>query len=675
MHFDGSTCIIALSKPNTGQTAKEKEFMLSNNLTYRADIDGLRAVAVSLVLLFHFGLGVPGGFIGVDIFFVISGFLITEVIRTAIQRKTFSFLDFYSRRLRRLHPALIATVALCLMAGFFLMDPASLIETSRSSIPSLLSISNIYFWQHQGYFDAAANTQPLLHTWSLATEWQFYAIWPAIIWCTLKLKTKTTIIILASLTVASVLASQAMLSFNSSAAYFMMPFRLFEISLGGLLVFFYHNRLHSKFESGIFIFGLGLILSSAFMLDPLSPFPGYSALIPCIGTVACIYGGQSKISNFLMTSRPVTYLGQISYSVYLVHWPLLVFYKYYVFRDINTNEKIILMLLSMGIGALFYHFLERIFIGKPRYSTRTMHGTIAASAIATYAFALAIINFDGMPQRLDASHFAYAKDPKNFHINNYGGTGYPLSPTLGDANGEIIAIMAGDSFAHQYASGIDKELKNTGRSISAIFMHGCILSKEYTRLLDGVPRKDCLDTYSKTLKLLNGNTLPFIFIEAWPVYALLVADQTGKNAVTAEKDYASVIEDMLTRTRIDIGDRDFILIGSQPIQPGTPPTIACLLRPTYLPQGCKKLLQFEIERSSAYKINQVLKSFAETHERTFYIDPLDTFCVKGICDTVIDGKILYSDSAHLSIEGSSMAAKNILNAISIKTGLRTTNAL
>ncbi|ABA74351.1 putative lipopolysaccharide modification acyltransferase [Pseudomonas fluorescens Pf0-1] len=554
------------------------------------------------------------------------------------------------------------------------MDPASLIELAKSSVPTLLSFSNIYFWQNQGYFDAAANTQPLLHTWSLATEWQFYAVWPVVICFLVKIPETSRLVALSALTILSLVASQAMLSVNASAAYYMMPFRIFELSLGGMLAFVFQQRLKPALEALTYVMGLALVFGAAFILDSSSPFPGLRALLPCMGAAACIYAGRAKIAAVLTTLKPITYLGLISYSVYLVHWPLLVFYKYYVFRELNTQEKLALLSLSIVMGAVLYHSVERIFMGKYSFRKPVVYGALAASVAVTAAGALSVIQTGGWVNRVDAKYLSFTKDPKNFHINNYGGTGYTLSPILGDASGERIAIMAGDSFAHQYASGFDRELKNSGKSIQAQYIHGCVLSNEYTRLLDGVPRQDCRATYSKVLELLNGNTLPFIFAEGWPAYSLLVADHTGKNAVTPGKDYFAVIEDMLSRTRNDIGDRDFILVGSQPIPPGTSPTVTCLLRPRYLPQGCEKFLEFKMEQSSAYKINQVLKKFAETHSRTFYVDTLDTFCMTGTCSTVLGGKILYSDSAHLSIDGSLLASKKILEDIRIKTGLRTTNA-
>ncbi|HEP7983251.1 TPA: acyltransferase [Pseudomonas aeruginosa] len=228
--------------------------MHSKSLKYRPDIDGLRAIAVILVLLFHFDLGVGGGFIGVDVFFVISGYLITEVIRKGVLQGTFSFTSFFARRLLRLHPALIVTVAACLAIGYLLFDPASFSNLAKSGQYALFSVSNIYFWINQDYFDPSAHTQPLLHTWSLAAEWQFYLVWPFIVWASLKVSERFFVAVLSLLTAGSLVASQIWLSHDSSAAYFLIPFRVFELSAGALVVYFEHhkkkpNRKHLLYSS------------------------------------------------------------------------------------------------------------------------------------------------------------------------------------------------------------------------------------------------------------------------------------------------------------------------------------------------------------------------------------------------------------------------------------------
>lgn len=634
--------------------------MHSKNTAYRPDIDGLRAIAVLLVLLFHFDLGVSGGFIGVDVFFVISGFLITEVIRNAVATNRFSFFDFYTRRLLRLHPALLVTVAVCLCAGFLIMDPASFSGLAKSAQYSIFSASNFYFWLNQGYFDASAQTQPLLHTWSLAAEWQFYIVWPFIVWGALKISDRFLLGLLVMMTIASLVGSQVMLSYDSSAAYFMMPFRVFELSLGALVVFFVRHRTSATLESGIAATGMILIVGSAFALDASSPFPGVRALIPCLGAAACIYAGRSRVGAILRYG-PMVRIGLISYSVYLVHWPIVVFYKYYVFRNITITEKIILLAVSIIAGALLYRTVERLFMSKWRHVKAVGLTAVAASVAVLVYGAMIVIDHKGMYSRVPANYLALVAEPESFHINNYGGHGYELDTILGDKKGQLIGIMAGDSYALQYASGLDKALQDRGISVSGVFRHGCVLSTEYTRILNNVPRQDCKDAYQIALSELKGNNLPFIFAQSWEGYKNIIADHNGVNSQIKGKSYSAVIEDLLSRARDDIGDRPFFIVGSQPYMSGKMNVTSCLLRPNYFTQWCEKYLQYPIETSSTYEINQVLKKFAAGHPNTFYLDPSSAFCKNDKCETVRDGKILYSDGSHLSIDGSLIASKRILD--------------
>lgn len=368
--------------------------MHSKNTSYRPDIDGLRAVAVILVLLYHFDLGISGGFVGVDVFFVISGYLITEVIRNAISTNRFSFFDFYARRLLRLHPALVVTVGACMAAGFILMDPAAFAGLAASAKYSIVSASNFYFWLDQGYFDASAQTQPLLHTWSLAAEWQFYVVWPFVIWAALKVADHFLALLLGFMTIGSLAASQVMLGYDSSAAYFMMPFRVFELSIGALLVFVSKHRASPWAESLITVAGISLIVTSAFVLDASSPFPGLRALASCLGAAACIYSGRSSAGASLR-NWPMVKIGLVSYSVYLVHWPIAVLYKYYIFRTISLPEKLALLIISIIAGMLLYRYVERLFMGKwrrhlratlsaPRFSMARRH----ASTLARFTSAI-----------------------------------------------------------------------------------------------------------------------------------------------------------------------------------------------------------------------------------------------------------------------------------------------
>ncbi|WP_445577645.1 Acyltransferase [Pseudomonas sp. E141] len=638
--------------------------MHSKNTNYRPDIDGLRAVAVILVLLFHLDLGVPGGFVGVDVFFVISGFLITAVIRASVVSNRFSLTDFYARRLLRLHPALIITVALSLVAGFILMDPGSLSSLARSAQYSLLSISNFYFWLNQGYFDADAKTQPLLHTWSLAMEWQFYLIWPAIIWGLLKCKKNTLTLTLSIITLTSLTASQIMIGIDSSAAYYMMPFRIFELSLGAILVITPRIRENATLAEAVFLFGILLTLASPFFLNSQSPFPGLLGLIPCIGAAACIYAGeQSKIAAVLRT-KPMVAMGLISYSVYLVHWPMIVFFKYYVFREITTPEKLVLLISSIAAGIALYKFIEKPFMTQKRTSRLRGYIFISTSLALISATTTYTMSSSGVPSRIPESLMPPYNNPAEFHIINYGGHGIKTLSRLGDTGGELIGVLAGDSFAHQYAGGLREILKSENRSIYGIFRHGCLLSDEYTVKRNNEPRAECGVSYRGAIKLLKGNNLAFIVAYDWNRYKNVISRTDGsfvdtKNATS----YLKVIEDILTKTRKDIGNRKFIIIGTHPHPDRQFNPVSCMMRPTYFDQPCQEKLNYRLADTSSVKINSLLKEFAQSHPNTYYVDTEKSLCNKGVCRTKENGKLLLSDSTHLSLDGSRQVASRLLHDI------------
>lgn len=636
--------------------------MISKNANYRPDIDGLRALAVMLVLLFHFELGVKGGFVGVDVFFVISGYLITSVIRRSIKTGAFSFYDFYVGRLLRLHPALLATVGISLLLGFLLMDPSSLKSLASSSGQSLLSISNFYFWLNQGYFDAASKTQAMLHTWSLSTEWQFYLVWPFIIWGAIKISDRTFIAILLLLIVASVTASQIMLKHDAQAAYFMMPFRVFELSIGAILVFSGNYRISKKNESLVAVSGLLLIIGSSAFLNSASPFPGLLALIPCIGAAACIYSGNSKYLSILRTP-PAVQLGLISYSVYLVHWPILVFYKYYIFRELNTVEKIILLALSIITGLILYRLIEKPFHYLAKSNRKRGTTLLAFFTSALCAVCLTVVIQNGLPSRIHNQWLSSFSDLSEFHRKNYGGYGYDLTTILGDKTGKQVAVIAGDSFAMQYAYGLDERLKARAEYILGEFQHGCIISSKYTRLSNNAPLPGCRESFAKILQKLGDSDTPLIFAQHWSGYRGIILNSSNDVVPSInDTDYSAVILDILKTLRSDIGSRELILIGSQPVGPGGSPA-SCLMKPTYVPQKCTKLLTYSLEKSASNDINEIVKKFALTNARTLYIDPADALCKNGKCETYQADKIFYSDTIHLSRDGSELASKLIIERL------------
>lgn len=307
---------------------------LNKPFTYRADIDGLRAVAVLAVLLYHVGYtALPGGYVGVDIFFVISGFLITRLIREEVTSTgSFRFGDFYLRRVRRLFPALITTVALTFFAGALVLAPEHLESLGGAALSSIVPMSNIYFWGEAGYWDASKLTKPLLHTWSLAVEEQFYFVSPLLIVVAVRLGFASALIALLSL--ASLIAAQYYLAEDASAVFFLTPFRVVEFGIGALLAWFSWPRQLPNWSTHIAsIAGLLLIAYAMLFYTEQTTFPGVAALVPCLGAALLIAAGPRSAVGRILATPPMVAIGLLSYSLYLVHWPLIVLVRYHLMRD------------------------------------------------------------------------------------------------------------------------------------------------------------------------------------------------------------------------------------------------------------------------------------------------------------------------------------------------------
>ncbi|KCZ66048.1 hypothetical protein L53_01655 [Hyphomonas sp. L-53-1-40] len=355
--------------------------------TYLPAVDGLRSVAVMSVLLFHAGFSVfSGGYVGVDVFFVISGYLITGHLLTDQERGEFSFGKFYLRRARRLLPAGFFTLAACLLIGSWLLSPEHLEELGISSVYSLFSLPNIYFWLQTGYWDAAAETKPLLHFWSLGVEEQFYLVWPAMLAVSLRFGgRRTALSIIAILSIGSLCASEAMLPDHPTAVFYLTPFRAFEFCIGAVLAFFPAPSAWNRWVRDI-IFALGLtaVTTAIFLYNGSTRFPGLNAILPCLGAAMIIHIARAPGRLGFILGNPVAvYLGKISYSVYLAHWPIIVFYTYWRFVELSPTESVVLVLAAMAAGALMYHFIEQPFRhpsqSQPQRSNRIFIAGLVAS--------------------------------------------------------------------------------------------------------------------------------------------------------------------------------------------------------------------------------------------------------------------------------------------------------
>jgi len=330
-------------------------------------IEGLRAFAVMAVLAFHFKL-LPcfaGGFVGVDVFFVISGYLITRNVFPEIQKEVFSFQTFYGRRISRIVPALFFTIALTLTAGIIFSSPADLKHTSESAIASIFSVSNFYFWSQSGYFEASAIQKPLLHTWALAVEFQYYLIWPVLIALLVRLlrNTRNSVVVLTAVGVLSFIVAEIAIVKDPSGAFYLMPFRIGEFTVGAVCALVpFRLTAAGWIRNTLALSGFILFFYAVFTYSDATRFPGLMALVPCLGAVLLIrFGSESKIAQPLLSNRLFVGLGRISYSLYLVHWPLFVFFRQWHGCDPGVVGRISIIVVSVITAVAMYRFVENPF--------------------------------------------------------------------------------------------------------------------------------------------------------------------------------------------------------------------------------------------------------------------------------------------------------------------------
>jgi peptidoglycan/LPS O-acetylase OafA/YrhL len=370
---------------------------------HRKDIDGLRAIAVLSVFAFHANLGVPGGFTGVDIFFVISGFLITSLIRDDVRQGRFSLLAFYERRMRRILPALFVVLAGSAVAAWILFLPPEFIMFGKSLALASVFSSNIGFWWHAGYFDGIAQFQPLLHTWSLSVEEQFYVVFPILLMVLMRGMATWRLFAIAALSTASFALSLYWSYAAPHAAFFLLPGRFWELGIGCLLALAGGSMVKTETQGALASsLGIGSIACGLVFISERSIFPGFSALMPVIGAALVIAGGAvlNPVSRCI-GAPPLVAIGLVSYSLYLVHWPVIVFVQYANGRLLSKPEALGVLAICFAVSALLWAVVEQPF--RRRLWLPRMPSLYGASAIVTglaIIAGLTIAAAGGFPQRV-----------------------------------------------------------------------------------------------------------------------------------------------------------------------------------------------------------------------------------------------------------------------------------
>lgn len=436
---------------------------------FRYDINGLRAYAVGLVVLFHFNVfGFSGGFIGVDIFFVISGFLMTKIIISGIQKESFNFLNFYISRANRIIPALLVLILAVAAIGWFTLLPSEYKDFSKHSIASLAFISNIQYFLETGYFDATAHEKLLLHTWSLSVEWQFYIILPVFLY--LIAKVTKSLKTLKILYVAGFFISFCLAIFASknylSASFYLLPTRAWEMMAGGI-IFLFFNQFTPKENQKKYLesFGFLLIAISTLIFTGATAWPSYNALLPVFGTFLILIAQNNN--SIFTKNKAAQFLGDTSYSIYLWHWPI-VFYLAYFEKQDNNFIVATAILLSVLFGWLSFKFIEN---PTRKYLSKL---TLAKAYITTFIYLAIPILFlsfifvkQGIPSRLNTNVIEIAnvendKNPRRSECHISKGNDLPKCQY---GSGPIAAIVVGDSHAQAIVRSVEKSLPSSNFSV------------------------------------------------------------------------------------------------------------------------------------------------------------------------------------------------------------------
>jgi len=402
---------------------------LKNIPTYRSDIDGLRAVAVLLVIIFHLDKSLlPGGFIGVDIFFVISGYLISLYIFTKIDSNEFSLAEFYRRRVKRIAPAMFTVLIVVLVASQFMLLPLDAKDVASSALWSVFSMTNVYFFLNEdvSYFASSMNEKPLLHYWSLAVEEQFYLLWPVILLLTYKKKAMMTFLLaLILLSLFSFLAAQYFYSTSPSFVYYMLPTRSGELMVGAIVALIIKSGYGLKYQYithlSLSYTGMILIVLSVIVISEDAVFPGIIALLPTVGAALLIFSGQyseNPIAQVLKSSFLVK-IGLISYSAYLWHWPLIAFFRYGLFEQ-TWLSNITLILLTFFLALISYLYIEQPFRYSNQSVGKVFKKLLVYPAICITSIALGALILEGHGIRILSDKYLKLNDSVHIEVKpNY----------------------------------------------------------------------------------------------------------------------------------------------------------------------------------------------------------------------------------------------------------------
>lgn len=624
---------------------------MKRDAEFRADIAGLRAVAVILVVLYHYGFPhTAGGFIGVDVFFVISGYLITKSIADATELVGIPLksmlVQFYYRRVRRITPALLATLLATLVAGWFILAPADYALLGTSTAYSAVGAANFYFYWNTGYFDRAAELQPLLHMWSLGVEEQFYLLWPVIVAIVLgatKGNRAAIATITGSLVVTGWWYSFSQASANLNAAFYWPHARAWELAVGALLVFLPPVKSETISQT-MCITGLGAIVWSAFSLTGTTTSTASHMIAPVGGAALVVWPRVQGVMDRALSVAPMLVIGNISYSLYLVHWPLLVLFRHYNEGVPDDSEAVILGIVALALAYLLWRFVEQPFLVNGRvWDIRRVYCVLPPIMVATAASGAFIAMLQGMPSRFPPSeqkpyHFAYAgpyQEGKCFLMPEQSFHDYD---TEGCISSERPAVFLwGDSYAAHYHWGFATSFAASGLSISQITASGCAP----IRGLSVRSRPNCQAFNDYALQTILRIKPELVVLSAlwWPSDAQSLAQLSETIEILSDAGVPTA------------------LLGQGPYYQSYVPEILS----NRASQGDERVLSGDEIDAHIFQIDDRMRQLFS--QRVLYVSILDHVCSSDGCPMAIDNEPLHWDNGHLTTVGSEYFASKIMPII------------
>jgi peptidoglycan/LPS O-acetylase OafA/YrhL len=615
-------------------------------MIYRPEIDGLRAIAVLGVLFFHCGfLSFSGGYVGVDVFFVISGYLITKNISISLVDETFSFRRFYLARLRRLYPALLATVAGTLFFASFLFTPPLLAKLAASAVASVMAFSNIYFWQEVGYWDLEVSLKPLLHIWSLSVEEQFYFVWPLLLWVASRMRAPRVVIpaVVAICGIASLCAAS---DFGRASTFYWMPLRAFEFAIGASIIWLEMIAMPRVVREIDALVGFGAVAYAMLLFNEQTAFPYAGALYPCVGTALMIYAGNSVIIARLWNNWLMVAIGRISYSLYMVHWPICVLYAYWRFGPLVGAEKVGLVVASVIIAIPMHIFVEKRFRYAKSGSNLGFVRSIVVATCIVIALAGSAWHTGGWPWR----HFARPVDTEML-----ARIALPCENGVGLCPGLQKVVLIGDSHAGSIKIFIADALKRArmGGAVYPTVTNCFFLGSAFpVHSLDSISTSECPSAEKQWRERIEVENPEVVILAGFwiagldpSVSGLMVQRETIKWPTFAE---SRALFERQMKENVDwltSSGRKVIIIGTSPMVDKSP---AICYERTFGSADCSKLNVLSKPETHA-ATTAFLKSLRGPN--VLYVDLMAALCKDEVCTLGKDGNSFYLDRHHLSAYG------------------------